>query len=119
MNDVFLSHVRSGKCTYIRGDTLCLTAKGALVNTRPRDSHPGDAGEEKELEADVIILATGFERPRIDFLPAGLFPDGYARPDLYLQNFSTEDWSVLLTNSAYKNAIGTVYVSLLATCERI
>ena len=30
------------------------------------------------------------------------------RPNLYLQNFSTEDWSVLMTNSAYVNAIGTV-----------
>jgi hypothetical protein len=115
VNDEFLPHVRDGKCTYIRGDTLRLTSKGVLVNTRSRDSHPGDAGEKKEFSADVIVLATGFEKPKIDFLPGDLFPDGYARPDLYLQNFSTEDWSVLLTNSAYQNAIGTVYVSLPAT----
>ena len=61
---------------------------------------------EEELEADVVVLATGFERPSVDFLPQDLFPEEYNRPNLYLQNFSTEDWSVLMTNSSYVNAIG-------------
>jgi len=110
VDDEFLFHIRSGRCTYVRGDTLRLTSDGVLVNIRTRNPQPGDVGEEKEINAEVIVLATGFERPKVDFLPEGLFPEGYAPPDLYLQNFSTEDWSVLLTNSAYRNAMGTVCV---------
>lgn len=57
-------------------------------------------------------MATGFEKPSIDFLPSDLFPmegtRNYSRPNLYLQTFSTEDWSILLTNSAYENAIAVV-----------
>lgn len=29
------------------------------------------------LDADIIVLATGFEKPDISFLDDGLFPDGY------------------------------------------
>jgi len=105
-----------------------LTSEGVLVKARTKNSNPQrflgtgkgsssktrssveeiQAGEEKLLGADVIVLATGYKKPSIDFLPRDLFPDGYQRPDLYLQNFSTEDWSILMTNSAYMNAIGTV-----------
>ncbi|KAH7886593.1 hypothetical protein F5I97DRAFT_1808238 [Phlebopus sp. FC_14] len=62
----------------------------------------------EEFNADMIVLATGYKRPDIGFLPGELFPEDYDRPNLYLQNFCTEDWSVLMTNSAYQNAIGTV-----------
>lgn len=63
--------------------------------------------------ARSIVLATGFERPSIEMLPKDLFPEektgrSYARPNLYLQNFATEDCSVLLTNSSYEQGIGTV-----------
>ncbi|KAF8323346.1 FAD/NAD(P)-binding domain-containing protein [Clavulina sp. PMI_390] len=67
----------------------------------------GTEGEEQDISADIVVIATGFHQPPVDFLPEDLFPEGYARPDLYLQNFSTEDWSVVLTNAAYKSAIGT------------
>jgi NADPH-dependent glutamate synthase beta subunit-like oxidoreductase len=111
VNDEFLEHVRAGRCEYVRGDTRKLTPAGVVVNVRGRETRPGDEGQEKTFPADVVVLATGFEQPRIDFLPDDLFPEGYKRPDLYLQNFSTEDWSILTTNSSYVNAIGTVYVS--------
>lgn len=64
------------------------------------------------LSADVIIIATGYKRPSIDFLPKDLFPKDkdhdYSPPSLYLQNFSVEDWSILMTNASYQDAIGTV-----------
>lgn len=105
---------------YERCDTQRFTSEGVLVKKH------ADKEEEVEIKADVVVLATGFERPGIDFLPEDLFPERYEvslvfdlaslrktqrvlkRPNLYLQNFSTEDWSVLLTNAAYQNAIGTV-----------
>ncbi|TFY75281.1 hypothetical protein EWM64_g8731 [Hericium alpestre] len=116
VNDEFLKHVRLGKCDYVRGDTLRFTTHGVQVRLRPRGTKPGQIklreGDAEfpvcEVRADEIVLATGYKKPSVDFLPHGLFPEGYERPDLYLQNFSTEDWSVLLTNSAYVNAIGTV-----------
>ncbi|EIN10544.1 FAD/NAD(P)-binding domain-containing protein [Punctularia strigosozonata HHB-11173 SS5] len=108
VNDEFLDHVRQGRCDYIRGDTKRLTSSGVLVNVRGRQSKPNDPGEEKVIDADLVVLATGFKKPDVDFLPSDLFPEGYERPNLYLQNFSTEDWSVLMTNSSYVNAIGTV-----------
>ncbi|THH13712.1 hypothetical protein EW146_g6535 [Bondarzewia mesenterica] len=118
VNDKFLHHVRCGCVKYVRGDTLRLTKRGARVRVRPRGSKSGStgpAGQEEgqdypieEFEGDVVVLSTGFKKPDVDFLPKDLFPKDYERPDLYLQNFSTEDWSVLLTNSAYVNAIGTV-----------
>jgi len=108
VNDAFLGHVRTGACKYVRGDTIRLTSSGVLANVRDRESKPGSEGIEKTIDADVIVLATGFEKPTISFLDNSLFPEGYQRPDLYLQNFSTEDWSVLMTNSSYMSAIGTV-----------
>jgi hypothetical protein len=140
VNTTFLEHVRKGKCDYIRGDTLRLTSKGVLVNERQRGTKPGDdrGPGKKEIEADVVVIATGYKKPSLDFfktpIPSEsesesesgkvkakvngtkkeegdteekrLFPERYERPDLYLQTFSTEDWSVLLTNCAYQNAIG-------------
>ncbi|KAJ3552364.1 hypothetical protein NM688_g4187 [Phlebia brevispora] len=108
VNDEFLHHVRKGRCEYVRADTERLTPSGVLVNVRDRTSKPGDEGVKKEIHADIVVLATGFKKPEVDFLPEDLFPEGYDRPNLYLQTFSTEDWSILMTNSAYMNAIGTV-----------
>lgn len=154
MNDAFLEHIREGKVTIIRGDTLSYTSEGLQVNTRGRvevsredgklhtktyapshfpkvsskhyclpsrlhETHvdegqggrftnTGEDGRKKNIHADIVVIATGFVQPPVDFLPKELFPEGYERPNLYLQNFSTEDWSVVLTNAAYKNAIGTV-----------
>ncbi|KZT01935.1 FAD/NAD(P)-binding domain-containing protein [Laetiporus sulphureus 93-53] len=108
VNDEFLSHIRAGRCRYVRGDTQCLTRDSVRVSVRGRWSRPGDEGEETEFPAGVVVLATGFKKPDIAFLPKDLFPEGYERPNLYLQNFATEDWSVLMTNSAYISAIGTV-----------
>lgn len=97
---------------YIRSDVKNINENSVSLSVRPRGTKPGDkeGAEQQEIDADILILATGFGRPSIDFLPKDLFPEDYARPNLYLQNFATEDWSVLMTNSAYTNAIGTVCV---------
>ncbi|KAM0792812.1 hypothetical protein ACM66B_002578 [Microbotryomycetes sp. NB124-2] len=112
VNNDFLRHIRQGLVHYKRGDTQALTAEGVKFSLRGVKSKPGDKGIDKVEEADVIVLATGYERPSIDMLPNDLFPEdgerSYQRPNLYLQNFSVEDWSILLTNSSYMDAIGTV-----------
>ncbi|KAI5826953.1 FAD/NAD(P)-binding domain-containing protein [Schizophyllum commune Tattone D] len=108
VNDEFLGHVREGRVEYVRAATQGLeeSGKGVLVKKKGASKE----SEPELVEADVVILATGFNKPSVDFFEEAdeIFPEGYQRPDLYLQNFSTEDWSVLMTNSAYMNAIGTV-----------
>lgn len=83
-----------------------MTQNGVLLNKRKRDSQSGDQGEEIEEQADYVVMATGFERPSLDFLPEDLFPEddhgrSYKPPNMYLQTFAPADWSVLFTNSAY------------------
>jgi len=34
-------------------------------------------GVQKEFKGDIIVLATGFEQPKVEFLPSDLFPEGY------------------------------------------
>ncbi|KAI0821751.1 FAD/NAD-P-binding domain-containing protein [Trametes gibbosa] len=108
VNDEFIGHVKNGKCQYVRGDIECFSKNSVHVKVRGREDKPGEGKENKKFDGDVVVLATGFKKPTIDFFEDALFPEGYERPNLYLQNFSTEDWSVLATNSAYQNAIGTV-----------
>jgi dimethylaniline monooxygenase (N-oxide forming) len=112
VNDEFLQHIRQGKISYKRGDTKKITRQGVQFIERKRGTKSGDDGDETMLSADVIIIATGYKRPSIDFLPKDLFPKDkdhdYSPPSLYLQNFSVEDWSILMTNASYQDAIGTV-----------
>ncbi|KAI5121520.1 hypothetical protein M0805_002581 [Coniferiporia weirii] len=70
VNDAILSHIRAGIVSYIRCTTERLTSKGVLFKHYTNNS-------EEEMSADIIILATGFKRPSIDFLPEYLFPSGY------------------------------------------
>ncbi|KAI0710915.1 FAD/NAD-P-binding domain-containing protein [Earliella scabrosa] len=108
VNDEFVPLVKSGKCEYIRCDIERLTKDGVTAKVRDREAAPGEGKEMKEIKGDVVVLATGFKKPTVEFFKDDLFPEDYDRPNLYLQNFSTEDWSILMTNSSYQNAIGTV-----------
>ncbi|KAK4056269.1 hypothetical protein OIO90_002712 [Microbotryomycetes sp. JL221] len=112
VNNDFLSHIRQGIVEYKRGDTQGLTSDGVKFTLRGVKSKSGDPGIDKIEQADVVVLATGYERPSIDMLPKDLFPKegdrDYDRPNLYLQTLSVEDWSVVLTNSSYMDAIGVV-----------
>ncbi|GAA5951829.1 hypothetical protein JCM21900_004158 [Sporobolomyces salmonicolor] len=112
VNDEFLEHIRQGLVTYKRCDAKAVTPRGIKIVERGRNSKPGDPGQETVQRADVIILSTGYDRPTVDYLPKDLFPSDedrdYHRPSLYLQNFTVEDCSVLLTNASYQNGLGTV-----------
>ncbi|GAA6012592.1 hypothetical protein JCM10207_009050 [Rhodosporidiobolus poonsookiae] len=121
VNDEFLDHIRQGLVTYKRGDTKAIVPHGIKFVERSRGSKSGDPGEEGIERADVIIVATGYKRPSVGFLPDDLFPTekdrDYHRPSLYLQNFSVEDWSVLMTNASYQDGLGTVgnwHIGILA-----
>jgi hypothetical protein len=108
VNTSCLNHIRQGKADYVRGDVVTLTEGGVEFNKRRREQKSGDEGSKIHYDADVIVLAAGFERPSMDFLPKDLFPEDYERPNMYLQVFSVQDCSVLCTNSTFKDAVGTI-----------
>lgn len=108
VNSALFRWIRQGKVDYMRGDVTKVTDKGVEFNFRQRYSKAGDKGKQMSLDADVIVIATGFEKPSLDFLPQDLFPEDYVRPNMYLQNFPVNDCSVLCTNAAFKDALGTV-----------
>ncbi|GAA5831136.1 hypothetical protein JCM11251_005157 [Rhodosporidiobolus azoricus] len=118
VNDEFLEHIRIGKITYKRGDTKSIVPRGVKFVERARGTKSGDEGQEGIERAEVIIIATGYERPSVDFLPQDLFPTekdrDYHRPSLYLQNFSVEDWSILMTNASYQGSVGNWHIGILA-----
>ena len=112
VNNDFLAHVRAGAISYRRASTKRIESHGVRVDGHDAMGEPVKGEQDDFVRADVIVLATGFERPSIDFLPDDLFPVeddmDYRRPNLYIQNVPVTDCSVLLTNSAYMDAIGTV-----------
>ncbi|KAH9821883.1 hypothetical protein DFH28DRAFT_1079067 [Melampsora americana] len=101
VNNRFLNLIRDGSADYLRGNVARFVNDGLEIV-------PHDQTDPIQLKADLIIDATGFERPKMDFLPNTLFPNGYEPPSLFLLNFSVNDHTVLFTNSAYKDAFGTV-----------
>ncbi|SNX85503.1 related to monooxygenase [Melanopsichium pennsylvanicum] len=108
VNTSALHHIRQGEADYQRGDVLDLDESGIHFNIRKRGQKKGTDGKKSYFNADIIVVATGFEVPSIDFLPEDLFPEDYVRPNMYLQVFPIEDCSVLCTNSTFRNAVGTV-----------
>ncbi|KAH9923398.1 uncharacterized protein BXZ73DRAFT_79469 [Epithele typhae] len=58
--------------------------------------HAACQGWAMRIQGDVVVFATGFKKPEVDFFKDNLFPESHDRPDLYLQNFSTEESSVLM-----------------------
>jgi hypothetical protein len=59
------------------------------------------------IEGDIIVMATGFQRPSLTFMPEEAFETDYCPPNWYLQVFPPAFPSVCATNSTYVNAIAT------------
>jgi Flavin-binding monooxygenase-like len=108
VNSELFHQIRTGKARWLRGDILEATESGILFNHRERGVPKNGPGVEKLIEGDIIIMATGFKRPSLAFLPDEVFQPPYAPPNWYLQTFATELPSLCAINSTYVNAIGTV-----------
>ena len=99
---MFLKQIKEGLCSYVRGAPVRLTTEGVVVTGRKKKPgrstkvfvpQPGDAavdtvtdGAERLYKADVIVLATGYQRPSLDFLPQDLFPNGYKVRLIYVES---------------------------------
>ena len=82
VNDTFLKHIREQRCKYIRGETLGFSddGKGVVFRGRKRGNFDkNDQESERVIQADLIVLATGFKKPKIDFFEdeETVFPEDY------------------------------------------
>lgn len=108
VNSDVMSKLRSGKAEWIRCDIDKFTADGVLANRRAKGVEPGGPGQREEIKGDLAVMATGYQRPELSFLPESCFQKPYAAPNWYLQAFPPSHPSISCINCTYKNAIGTV-----------
>ncbi|KAF1985787.1 FAD/NAD(P)-binding domain-containing protein [Aulographum hederae CBS 113979] len=106
-NDV-LELIRDEKASWLRGDILGYTENGIKFNHRSQGVPKGGPGRESNVEADMVILATGYQRPTLSFLPDDCFQEPYEPPNWYLQVFPPAHMDICCNNCTYVNAIGTV-----------
>ena len=83
-SDIF-HQIRAGKAEWLRGDILGFTENGIRFNHRSKGVPKGGPGRESIVEGDMVIMATGFARPSLAFLPGEVFKEPYAPPNWYLQ----------------------------------
>ena len=106
VNSEIFHQIRSGKASWLRGDILELKEDSIYFNQRDQGVPKDGPGREMLVKGDIIIMATGFRRSSLSFLPDKCFEASYAPPNYYLQVFPPQDPSILCTNSTYLNAIG-------------
>lgn len=108
VNSDVMDKIRSGEAEWVRCDIEQIVENGVRVNRRAKGVPEGGAGHEDTIEADMIVLATGFTRPSLSFLPDDSFQEPYGAPNWYLQTFPPVHPSVSAINCTYLSAIGTV-----------
>lgn len=108
VNSEIFHQIREGKANWLRGDICHVEEAGILFNHRARNVPKGGPGHHKLVEGDIIIMATGYKRPNLNFLPEKVFETPYSPPAWYLQVFPPEEPSICANNCTYVNAIGTV-----------
>ncbi|KAJ3857247.1 hypothetical protein EV368DRAFT_30664 [Lentinula lateritia] len=108
VNSDVLDKIRDGSAAWLRGDIVGFVKNGIRFTQRAQGVPPGGPGKEITVECDVVIMATGFGRPKLGFLPDDCFEEPYAPPNWYLQTFPPGYMSICANNCTYVNAIGTV-----------
>ncbi|DAA74773.1 hypothetical protein H112_08955 [Trichophyton rubrum D6] len=108
VNSDLFELIRAGKARWLRGDILSVEEDGISFNHRAQGVPKSGPGHEIFVKADIIIMATGFIRPSLSFLPQEVFEPPYDPPNWYLQIFPPAYPSICTNNSTFVNAIGTV-----------
>ena len=106
-SDIF-HQIREKKAEWLRGDIIGFTENGIRFNHRAQGVPKGGPGRESVVEGDMVIMATGYQRPSLSFLPKECFTEHYQPPNWYLQVFPPQHMSICANNCTYVNAIGTV-----------
>jgi len=108
VNSDVLDQIRSGHAEWLRGDIVEIVSEGVSFKRRAQGVPKNGPGRHTIESADVIIMATGYKRPSLDFLPDECFTEPYMPPNWYLQTFPPQHKSICANNCTYVNAIGTV-----------
>lgn len=108
VNSDIMQKLREGKAEWIRGDIDSVVENGVQVNRRAKGVPKGGPGHQEVIDADIIVMATGFKRPSLSFLPNDCFTEPYPPPNWYLQTFPPAHPSVSAINCTYVSAIGSV-----------
>lgn len=108
VNSDVMDKIRNGTAEWVRCDIEEVKEKGIKVNRRAQGVPPGGTGREDIIDADMIVLATGFGRPSLSFLPQDSFEEPYGAPNWYLQTFPPTHPSVSAINCTYLAGIGSV-----------
>lgn len=108
VNSEIFNQIRAGRAQWLRGDVEDVHKNGIMFNHRAKGVPKGGIGHHKVVEGDIIIMATGYKRPSLNFLPEEVFEPPYGPPRWYLQVFPPSHPSICCNNCTYVNAIGTV-----------
>ncbi|KAI5780040.1 hypothetical protein EDC01DRAFT_723498 [Geopyxis carbonaria] len=112
VNSSLLSHIRSGRAQWLRGDLTSVTKDTISYTVRAQGVPKGGPGHHISIRTDILVFATGFHRPALSFLPPPCFADPrYTPPNWYLQSFPpapAPPGAIAAINCTYVNAIGTV-----------
>ena len=108
VNSDVMDKIRSGKAEWLRGDIKIFTEDGIKFNIRDKGVPAGGPGREQIIKGDIVVMATGYARPSLAFLPKENFKEPYGPPNWYLQTFPPHHPSVCANNCTYVNAIGSV-----------
>ena len=99
-SDIF-HQIRAGNAEWLRGDIIGFTERGIRFNHRAKGVPKGGPGREDVVEGDMVILATGYQRPSLAFLPNEVFKEPYQPPNWYLQVFPPEHLSICASKSVH------------------
>lgn len=108
VNSDVMDQIRSGKAEWLRCDIEKFDEKGVLANRRAKGVESGGPGHQELIEGDMVVMATGYKRPELSFLPESCFEQPYGPPNWYLQTFPPSHPSISCINCTYESAIGTV-----------
>jgi hypothetical protein len=108
VNSIIFDLIRERKAYWLRGDISSVEEYGIVFNHRAQGVPKGGPGHERLVQGNMIIMATGYKRPSLGFLPNEVFQDPYQPPNWYIQTFPPGYPSICANNCTYVNAIGTV-----------
>ncbi|CAK7240789.1 MAG: hypothetical protein STHCBS139747_002236 [Sporothrix thermara] len=108
VNSDVLEKLRDGRAEWVRCDIERFDEDGVVVNRRGQGVPKGGPGHRETIDVDMVVLATGFKRPPLSFLPKDCFGEPYEPPNWYLQTFPPQHPSISAINCTYLSAIGTV-----------
>ncbi|RAL66628.1 hypothetical protein DID88_006317 [Monilinia fructigena] len=86
VNSDVMDKIREGKVEWLRGDIKGFTEDGIKFNLRAKGVPAGGPGKSQVVKGDIVVMATGFDRPSLDFFPSDTFKDPYSPPNWYLPN---------------------------------